>query len=135
MNKWNSIDKIKQNKKRNRIKSSSLFTTLTLVVYSIEMYWKLLVKFSCNLYKTLASIRLLSMLLIILISNCHNMCLNTKVTKQKNTEIWTSGIIYKTYIAGLLVKVVECWNDYCGNISEYSYINNKKMRNIWEVRY
>ena len=135
MNKWNSIDKIKQNKKRNRIKSSSLFTTLTLVVYSIEMYWKLLVKFSCNLYKTLASIRLLSMLLIILISNCHNMCLNTKVTKQKNTEIWISGIIYKTYIAGLLVKVVECWNDYCGNISEYSYINNKKMRNIWEVRY
>ena len=37
------------------------------------MHWKLLVKFSCNLYETLAFIRLLSIQLIDLISGYHNM--------------------------------------------------------------
>ena len=36
------------------------------------MHWRLLIEFSYDLYKTLCDIRLLSVLLTILVSGCHN---------------------------------------------------------------
>jgi len=43
-----------------------------LLVYRVVIYQKLFVEFSCNSYKTLCNIRLLSMLLTVLVSGCHN---------------------------------------------------------------
>jgi len=40
--------------------------------YSVGIHWELLVEFSYDLYKTFYDIRLLSMLLTVLVSSCHN---------------------------------------------------------------
>jgi len=42
------------------------------IVYSIGIYWGLLIEFSYNFYKDLCDIRLLSILLTVLVSSCHD---------------------------------------------------------------